>query len=92
MGQGDNESDDDEDEADVPFLGEFDSDHDVNGKPWSRDLLGGKDTTLNRLELLESEGCELALIWPDLPTAADKDPIRLQADTRSAIVEYTSNQ
>jgi hypothetical protein len=47
------------------ILGEFDSSHNRFGDPWAKDLDNG-DTTLTRLGLLAREGCELALIWPDL--------------------------
>jgi len=46
------------------ILGEFDSDLNRFGRPWTRDL-GSKDSTYNRLNLLKLAGCELALLWPD---------------------------
>jgi hypothetical protein len=81
------------------FLGEFDSDFDLHkGRPW-QELRNG-DTTLARLELLQSEGCQLALLWPD--KNADEaerrkrnlkldvpDPIKLRNRTRAAIVKFT---
>lgn len=73
-----------------PFLGEFDSDLNVFGKPWPE--LQGSDSTLNRLKLLAAEGCELALIWPDHGTAdkdAKPDPLKLAAATRKALVQFT---
>jgi hypothetical protein len=80
------------------FLGEFDSDFNTFGKPWTPDL--AQDTTLNRLNLLQSEGCECALIWPDKgPNASARsaqnlppdvaDPIKLRDRTRKAIVQFT---
>jgi hypothetical protein len=59
-----------------------------------------QDTTLNRLNLLQSEGCECALIWPDKgPNASARsaqnlppdvaDPIKLRDRTRKAIVQFT---
>jgi hypothetical protein len=48
-----------------PILGEFDSGENRFGKAWQRDL-GASDSTLTRLQLLEKEGCEVAMIWPDL--------------------------
>jgi hypothetical protein len=47
-----------------PFLGEFDSALNRHGNPWPE--LAGHDTTAERLRLLEAQGCELALIWPEL--------------------------
>jgi hypothetical protein len=77
-----------------PFLGEFDSDFNRFGTPWPE--LGHNDTTFERLALLEREGCELALIWPDFGGTADEaqriieeDVIKLQARTRQAIVDFT---
>jgi hypothetical protein len=69
------------------FLGEFDSDLNSHGKPWPE--LAGKDTTLNRLILLDQEGCELALIWPDKAPSGTEDPIKLEQATRQAIVNFT---
>ena len=46
------------------ILGEFDSDLNRFGGPWTPDL-GSKDSTLNRLNLLRLAGCKLALLWPD---------------------------
>ncbi|WP_103653284.1 hypothetical protein [Bacillus thuringiensis] len=51
-----------------PILGEFDSDQNRYGEVWASDL-GTKDSTLERLKLLEREGCDLALIWPELGDA-----------------------
>lgn len=50
----------------------------ASGKPWP-ELQNSKkrDTTLERMKLLETEGCELALIWPDLAPSGTKDPIKL---------------
>lgn len=74
-----------------PFLGEFASDLNHHGKPWPE--LKGKDTTLNRLKTIEAEGCELALIWPDRGGDPDKayksDPLKLEAVTRQALVQFT---
>lgn len=53
-----------------PFLGEFDSRSDRFGEPWNDDL-PHSDSTLERLRLLEREGCELALIWPELGGAKE---------------------
>jgi len=80
------------------FLGEFDSAANRFGKPWGE--LGGGDTTLARLELLENEGCELALLWPDLgppgqaflaeqQRVVHDDPIKLLQSTREQIVAFT---
>jgi len=87
-----------------PFLGEFSSDKgsaDQN-KPWPD--LSGKDTTLERLKLLEAKGCQLCLIWPDLggknigdcsplysggPTKCD--PIKLHPDTIAQIKKFTGH-
>lgn len=73
-----------------PFLGEFASGHNGNGGPWPDP--GTRESTPARLELLANEGCDLALIWGDVPAADDKDPIRLQDDTRRAIVKYTGGK
>lgn len=73
-----------------PFLGEFDSDLNSFGNPWPE--LQGNDTTLRRLQLLESQGCELALLWPDkgTPSKDDRpDPIKLASVTRQAVVNFT---
>ena len=85
-----------------PFLGEFDSDLNRFGWSWpelaahagSRGTayFAGKDTTLNRLNLLEKEGCELALIWGDLDDSDKKDPIKLQQVTRQAIIDFTGGK
>jgi hypothetical protein len=56
--------------APKPFLGEFDSRSDRFGEPWDEDL-PNSDSTLERLRLLEREGCELALIWPELGGAKE---------------------
>jgi hypothetical protein len=85
-----------------PFLGEFDSSVNRFGEPWPE--LSGNDTTTTRLELLQNEGCELALLWPDLgggkaPTAAAEqqhvvhdDPIKLLPQTRQEIVNFTGGK
>lgn len=75
----------------IPVLGEFDSDLNLHSNPWP-DLKGG-DTTLARLRLLESVGCRLALIWPDLPDSdpviLSKDIIKLSEKTRMEIAAFT---
>ena len=48
-----------------PFLGELDFRSDRFGDPWDDDL-ANSDSTLERLQLLKQEGCELAMIWPEL--------------------------
>jgi hypothetical protein len=79
------------------FLGEFDSDFNTFGRSWS-DL--AQDTTFNRLSLLQDEGCELAMFWPDKsPDSGARqrqglppdvaDPIKLRDRTRRAIVQFT---
>jgi hypothetical protein len=77
-----------------PFLGEFDSDLNVAGKSWPE--LRGKDTTLNRLKVVEAAGCDLALIWADRSDAPDSsskpDPIKLMPATRQAIVDFTGGK
>ncbi len=72
-----------------PFLGEFSSEIDFElAEPWYTDfVLGG--STSDRLQLLESEGCELAMLWPDLPDSAVSDTIKLASSTRQAIVDFT---
>lgn len=47
-----------------PILGEFDSAANRFGDAWTKDL-GGKDSTVERLKLLDKEGCDLAMLWPD---------------------------
>lgn len=75
-----------------PFLGEFGSDLNVGlARPWARDFATA-DTTLARLKLLESEGCDLALIWPDVEGEAKKDPLKLAPTTRKAIVDFTGGK
>jgi hypothetical protein len=80
------------------FLGEFDSDFNSFGRPWTGDV--NPDTTLERLKLLQKEGCELAMLWPDKgpdPAARQAqglppdvaDPIKLRDRTRKAIVQFT---
>lgn len=62
--------------APPPFLGEFASDQassDQN-QPWP-DLAGKTDSTLERLKLLDSKGCPLCLIWPDLGGRGDCEPL-----------------
>jgi hypothetical protein len=59
-----------------PFLGEFASDQassDKN-KPWP-DLSGKTDSTLERLKFLESRGCPLCLVWPDLGGRGNCEPL-----------------
>ncbi len=53
-----------------PILGEFDSAENRFGESWKKDL-GSTDSTAERLRLLEREGCDLALIWPDLGGAKE---------------------
>jgi hypothetical protein len=88
-----------------PFLGEFASDKAsaAQSTPWPElsGTTGKTDTTLDRLKLIESKGCELCLIWPDLGGATDKcdpiysggprkcDPIKLHPDTIAQIKKYT---
>jgi hypothetical protein len=55
-----------------PILGEFDSDENRFGYPWSRDL-GNTDSTFSRLNLLQPAGCELAVLWPEY--APDDDAV-----------------
>lgn len=50
-----------------PFLGELDSSRNRFGDAWSE--LGRADSTEERLRLLAREGCDLALVWPDLAGA-----------------------
>jgi len=50
-----------------PILGEFDSAHNRFGAAW--DALGNDDSTLARLKHLETQGCDVAIIWPDLGDA-----------------------
>lgn len=73
-----------------PFLGEFDSALNVFGKPWP-ELPGDKDTTGNRIKVIEREGCELAMLWPDQAEleGAKPDRLKLALPTREAIVKYT---
>ncbi|UVT18613.1 MAG: hypothetical protein H8K03_12330 [Nitrospira sp.] len=72
-----------------PFVGEFGSDHNVGlARAWLSDFSSG-DSTRARLELLAKEGCDLALIWPDRADSATADPIKLQQDTRKAIIDFT---
>jgi hypothetical protein len=63
-----------------PFLGELDSAENRFGDPWTKDL-GSGDSTSARLRLLESEGCELVLLWPDY---AGCKPGRVSAATIAA--------
>jgi hypothetical protein len=77
-----------------PIVGEFDSDFNLHSNPWP--ALAGKDTTYNRLQLLQNLGCELALIWPDRPSDDSDDavirrddPVKLQGPTREAIARFT---
>ena len=89
------------------FLGEFDSDLNRSGNPWQELKSKGLDTTLARLRLLQKEGCELAVLWPDmgapvthggapdsgeLKHIVDDDPIKLLPTTRNAIVRFTGGQ
>lgn len=72
-----------------PFLGEFGSDKNVGlAKPWVADFPAG-DSTAARLQLLASEGCDLAMIWIDLPYSATSDAIKLHPDTLRAIASFT---
>ena len=77
-----------------PILGEFASQHSRYNVPWP-DLTGKTDTTLERLKLLESRGCELCLFWPDFsaPKGADGkirgDPVKLAPETKRQIKTYT---
>ena len=59
-----------------PFLGEFASDQasPEQSQPWP-ELAGKTDSTLERLKLLESKGCPLCLIWPDLAGRGDCEPL-----------------
>jgi hypothetical protein len=74
-----------------PFLGEFDSARNRFGNPWPE--LRIDPSTTARLKLLENEGCEIALIWSDLPdndvTVVKKDIIKLIDVTRMEIAAYT---
>jgi len=86
----------------APILGEFGSDRASadQSKPWP-DFAGKIDSTLERLKLIESKGCQLCLIWPDLGGATEKcdpiypggprkcDPIKLHPDTIAQIKKYT---
>lgn len=71
-----------------PFLGEFDSRSDRFGEPWTDDL-PNSDSTLERLRLLEREGCELAMIWPELGGA--KDGQAEKTTLAAEIKEVTTN-
>jgi hypothetical protein len=77
-----------------PILGEFASQHSKYNVPWP-DLAGKTDTTLERLKLLESRGCELCLFWPDFPAPKGTDgkirgdPIKLAPETKRQIKTYT---
>ena len=80
-----------------PFLGEFDSDFNAHSNPWPH-LSSAEDHTYNRLKILEAEGCDLALIWPDRPLGSDtsdievihsNDYIKLQQRTREQIAQFT---
>jgi hypothetical protein len=72
-----------------PFLGEFGTDKNVGlARPWTSDFPSG-DSTGKRLALLEKEGCDLAMIWIDLPYSATSDAIKLQPDTLRAIAGFT---
>jgi hypothetical protein len=75
-----------------PVLGEFESDRNLNGSAWPE--LSAGDTTLARLRLLESEGCDLALIWPDIPDSSSlvgsKDVIKLSNDARRQVAVFTN--
>ena len=59
-----------------PFLGEFASDQasPEQNQPWP-ELAGKTDSTFARLKLLESKGCQLCLIWPDLAGRGDCEPL-----------------
>ncbi|HTN72546.1 MAG TPA: hypothetical protein VMO00_15810 [Methylomirabilota bacterium] len=88
----------------APFLGEFASDkaHADQNQPWPD--LGKSNTTLDRLKFLESKGCPLCLIWPDLdgkglqdcsplyPGGPTKcDPLKLHPETIAQIKTYTGH-
>jgi hypothetical protein len=73
-----------------PFLGELGSANNVGlARPWASDFAAASDTTRARLDLLAKEGCDLALIWPDRDPIGNDDPIKLQQNTRKAIVDFT---
>jgi hypothetical protein len=80
-----------------PILGEFASSEDpvYHDNPWKYDL-GGVDSTLERLKLLDHEHCDLALIWPDRSSnekaVADNDVIKLLSTTRNDIIKYTNGK
>jgi hypothetical protein len=63
-----------------PIVGEFGSSANRFGDPWAKDL-STNDTTLTRLRLLQSQGCDLALIWGDLGGA---QPGKASADALTA--------
>lgn len=64
-----------------PFLGELDTGYNRYGDRWTKDL-GANDSLLERLRLLRAEGCDLALVWPDMGGAKPKrvDDKILQAE------------
>jgi hypothetical protein len=76
-----------------PFLGEFAAHNNTTDRDrWAQQ----NDTTFSRLKRLEEEGCELALIWPDVPgnrqDVKDQDILKLQIETRREIVKYTGGK
>jgi hypothetical protein len=80
-----------------PILGEFDSARDIHGDPWpDPELRNNSHSTVARLSLLESEGCGLAMIFPDLSDKdpankpfIDKDVIKLLNVTSAEIAAFT---
>lgn len=78
-----------------PILGEFDSASNTSRKQWKYDQ-PKIDSTLERLRLLESERCDLALIWPDLSdnikSVIDNDVIKFAVKTRAEIAAYTGGK
>ena len=72
-----------------PILGEFASHLDQNyNHPWP-DLKGKTDNTFERLKLLESLGCQVCLIWADVPSSGEQDSIKLQEETKKQIKKFT---
>jgi hypothetical protein len=81
-----------------PVLGEFDSppyESKDKRKPW-KFAPPTTDSILERLRLLESVGCDLAMIWPDmsdhLKKVIENDVLKLQDATRQGIVAYTGGK
>jgi hypothetical protein len=60
-----------------PIVGEFDSSANRFGDPWAKDL-GPRDTTLTRLQLLQEQQCDTAVIWYDY---SDAKPCRVAQET-----------